>query len=87
MPTQFRFTVIVITFIHPVALARRQRRDFRASSQAATCPPVDHTRYRLYTVPLIAERKAGKLKIPILIVFGLTRPGIEPSLRLQFCTD
>ena len=33
----------------------------RSSSQAATCPPVYHTRRRLHTVPLIAERQAGKL--------------------------
>ena len=52
---------------------------FRSSSQAAACPPVYHTRWRLHTVPLIAERQAGKLWIPIFIVFGLTRPGIEPE--------
>ena len=34
---------------------------FRSSSQAATCPPVYHTRRRLLAVPLIAERQAGKL--------------------------
>ena len=34
---------------------------FRSSSQAATCPPVYHTWRRLHTVPLIAERQAGKL--------------------------
>ena len=51
---------------------------FRSSSQAATCPSVYRTRWRLHTVPLIAERQAGKLRIPIFIVFGLTRPGIEP---------
>ena len=52
---------------------------FRSSSQAATCPPVYHTQWRLHTVPLIAERQAGKLWIPIFIVFGLTGPGIEPK--------
>ena len=36
-------------------------RTFQSSSQAATCPPVYHTRRRLHTVPLIAERQAGKL--------------------------
>ena len=36
------------------------------------------TRRRLHTVPLIAERQAGKLWIPIFIVFCLIRPGIEP---------
>ena len=54
-------------------------RTFWSSSQAATCPPVNHTRRRLHTVPLIAERQTGKLQIPIFIVFGLTRPGIEPK--------
>ena len=35
---------------------------FRSSSQAATRPPVyHHTRRRLHTVPLIAERQVGKL--------------------------
>ena len=52
---------------------------FRSSSQAATCPSVYHTRWKLHTVPLIAERQVGKLWIPIFIVFGLTRPGIEPE--------
>ena len=52
---------------------------FRSSSQAATCPSVYHTRWRLHTVPFNAERQAGELWIPIFIVFGLTRPGIEPE--------
>ena len=34
---------------------------FWSSSQAATCSPVYQTRWRLHTVPLIAERQAGKL--------------------------
>ena len=34
---------------------------FRSSSQAATRPRVYHTRRRLHTVPLIAERQVGKL--------------------------
>ena len=34
---------------------------FRSSSQAATCPPVYHTRWRLHTVPFNAECQAGKL--------------------------
>ena len=33
----------------------------RSSSPAATCPSVYHTRRRLHTVPLIAERQAWKL--------------------------
>ena len=43
----------------------------------AKLPPVYYTRQMLHIVPLIAERQAGKLGIPIFIVFGLTRPGIE----------
>ena len=52
---------------------------FRSFSQAATCPPFYHTRRRLHTVPLNAEGQAGTLWIPIFIVFGLIRPGIEPE--------
>ena len=52
---------------------------FQSSSQSATCPPVHHTRRRLHTVPLIAECQAGKLWIPIFIVFVLIRTGIEPE--------
>ena len=32
---------------------------------------------------LIAERQAGKLEIPIFIVFGLTQPGIEPKFTIR----
>ena len=72
--------VIVITFYFTkLPWPGNSERTFRSSSQAATCPPVYHTRRRLHTVPLIAERQAGKLWIPIFIVFGLTRPGIEPE--------
>ena len=52
---------------------------FRSSSQAATCLPVYYTRWWLHTVPLIAERQAGKPWTPIFIVFSWTRPGIEPE--------
>ena len=50
---------------------------FRSSSQAATFPPVYHTRWRLHTIPFNAECQAGKLWIPIFIVFGLTQPEIK----------
>ena len=55
---------------------------FPSSSQAASCPSAFHTRWRLHTVPLIAERQAGKLLIPIFLVFGLTRRESNPSLPL-----
>ena len=51
----------------------------RFSSQAATSPPVYHTRWRLHTVPVIAERQAGKLWILNFAVFGLIRPEMEPG--------
>ena len=56
---------------------------FRSSSQAATCPPVYHTWWRLLTVSFFSERQAGKLLIPIFIVFGLTRSGIEPEFTVS----
>ena len=34
---------------------------FQSSSQAATRPPFYHTQWRLHSVPLIAERQAGKM--------------------------
>ena len=49
---------------------------FRSSSQAATCLP--HT-VEASHCPLIVEYQARKLWIPIFIIFGLTRPGIEPE--------
>ena len=52
---------------------------FRSSIQAATYPPVHHTRWSLHTIPLIAECQAGNLWRPIFIVFGLIRPGVEPE--------
>ena len=57
--------------------------NFQSPSQDATFPSVYHTRWRLHTVPLIAERQAGKLWKPIFIVFGLIRPGIEPESTFQ----
>ena len=54
--------VIVITFLFTkLPWPGDSEGTFRSSSQAATCPPVYHTRRRLHTVPLIAERQAGKL--------------------------
>ena len=54
--------VIVITFLFTkLPWPGDSEGTFWSSSQAATCPPVYHTRRRLHTVPLIAERQAGKL--------------------------
>ena len=41
--------VLLVHFIHKVALARRQQRDL--SILKLSCPPVYHTRSRLHTVP------------------------------------
>ena len=67
----------VITFYSHIALARDQRRDL--SGLRVKLPPVYHTRWRLHVLPLIAKRKAGKLWIPISLVFGLTWLGIKPA--------
>ena len=54
--------IIVIIFYSPSCLGQETAKGpFRSSSQAATCPPVGYTRWRLHTVPLIAESQAGKL--------------------------
>ena len=54
--------VIVITFLFTkLPWPGDSEGTFRSSSQAATCPPVYHTRWRLHTVPFNAERQAGKL--------------------------
>ena len=45
---------------------------FRSSSQAATCPAVYHTLWRLHTVHLIAEHQAGKVLILFFTVFDMT---------------
>ena len=59
-------------------MVRRKCRTWRPSSQAATCPPVYHKRWRLHTLTFFfAEPQAGKLGIPIFFVFGLARPRIE----------
>ena len=52
---------------------------FRSLSQDVACPPVYQTRQRLHSVPLTAERQAGKLSMPIFVVFGLIQLGIEPE--------
>ena len=63
---EFSLIVIVIAFTKLLPWPGDSEGTFRSSSQAATCPPVYHTRRRLHTVPLIAERQARKLWIPNL---------------------
>ena len=50
---------VVTNFIYQVALVQDCEETYWSSREAATCPPVYHTRWRLHTVPLIAERQMG----------------------------
>ena len=65
---QVNYSVIVINcnyiFYSPSCLGQETAKGpfgLRVKLPPAQCPPVYHTRRRLYTVPLIAERQAGKL--------------------------
>ena len=69
--------IIVIAFYSPSC--RGQETAKGPFSLRVKLPSVYHTRRRLHTVPLIAKCQVRKLRIPIMIVFGLTRPGIEPK--------
>ena len=71
------FIVIVITFYLPSYLGQKTAKWL--FGLRVKLPPVYRTRWRLHTIPLFAERQSGKLWISIFIVFGLTRPGIEPE--------
>ena len=51
--------VIVITFYSPSCLGQETAKG--PFGLRVKLPPVYHTRQRLHTVPLIAERQAGKL--------------------------
>ena len=69
--------VMVITFCSSSCLGQETAKG--PFGLRVKLPPVYHTRWRFHTVPLFAERQAGKLWITILMVFGMTRPGIEPE--------
>ena len=49
-------------------------------SQAVICLP--HLRWRLRTISVITYRQVAKLRIPIFIIFSLTRPRIETKFIL-----
>ena len=68
----------ILTFQKIVLSSSRGQANFRGL-EASRPRTSSRTPPLLHTVPLIAERQAGKLWIPIFIVFGLTRPGIEPE--------
>ena len=67
------FIIVIVNsiFVFQVAMARRQRWTFRLQVKL----PFSHlltTRDKAFTLSLNANRQAGKLWIPIFIVFGLT---------------
>ena len=64
----------------PLSLIRVKLPNAHMSSEAAKCPHVYYRRWRLlHTVLLIAEHLAGKLLMPVFIVFGLIPPGLQPE--------
>ena len=67
------------TFYSPTCLGQETAKALLSLSQDVACPLVYQTWQRLHTVPLIAERQAGKLSMPIFVVFGLTQSRIEPE--------
>ena len=72
--------MITLTIYNQVVFARRQQKDLSAfqSSWNLSSAYLSTTHRGYPHCPLyVAERQAGKLWIPIFIVFGLTRPGIE----------
>ena len=77
------FVIVIITFYSPSCLVRETAK--RPFGLRVKLPPVYQTPCRLHTVPLISERQAKKLEIPVFIVFGLTRPGIE--FEFGFATE
>ena len=70
--------LLKVHFIHQLALARRKG----IFCLRVKLPPVYHARWKLHTFPFNAERQATKLWIPIFLVFGLTRPEIEPEFTV-----
>ena len=66
---------IVIKFYSPSCLGQKTAKGPWSSSQAATCPPVYHTRWRLHTVPFDAEHQAGKLVNTNFYSFWLVATG------------
>ena len=54
--------VVVIRFYSPSCLGQETAKG--PFGLRVKLPPVNHTRWRLHTVHVIAERQAGKLLIP-----------------------
>ena len=69
--------VIVITFYSGSCLGKEKAKG--PFGLWVKLPHVYHAGRRFHTVPLIAKRQAGKLWIPIFIVFGMSQSRIEPK--------
>ena len=75
----FSLIVIVITFYSPSCLGQETTKGPFGLRVKLPLAHLSTTHGRGFTQSLsalIAERQAGKLRIPIFIVFGLTGPGI-----------
>ena len=53
-------TILSNATVHPLAWRGKNEKIFRSSSQAATCLPVNHARWRLYIVHLMLKVKQGR---------------------------
>ena len=71
-------SVSVITFLFNRLLDQETAEEtLWSSSQATIWPLVNQERRRLHIIFFIAEHRAGKLWIPIFIIFGLICQEIE----------
>ena len=61
----------------------RERNDFSVFESSCHLSTCLHQTVEALHCPCGAERHIGKLSIPTFIVFGLTRPGIEPEFTVS----
>ena len=73
--------IIIIAFYSPSCLGQETAEE--PFGLRVKLPPVYNTPWIFHTVPLIAGLQTGKLWIPIFIIFGLTRQGIEPESTIS----
>ena len=74
--------MVITSLIYQVAVVMRQQRDLSSSSQAATCPPIYHTRWKFHTVPFKAERQEICKRQILLCLMWPDRES-KPSLPFQ----
>ena len=78
--------IIVITFYLPSFLGQETVKElflFGIKLPSAQCPPFYYGRWRLYTVLYYCWRSSSDAVNTICIVFGLTRPEIEPESTIS----